>query len=202
MTTITDIGFDIETLGVKPGCVVLSVAAIAFDRNENPSMENLYSNALTFSTTFSMTRQLALDLTADKGTLEFYFKSEGQLSQIATSGACIESIHTSLGRFNDFIIGMKKQGLGNDVCLWANSPNFDVDIIRVLYEKTELEFPVPFYKWMDVRTIRDSYEFLYGRDAIPKADKTKKHDPLYDCIYQTHLVQSFFNAVKHESVKP
>lgn len=196
MFKVTDLQFDIETLGLAPGCVVLSVAALRFDRNEEPDealqLERSLDPAFCIKRTLSLTRQLALGLQADVGTLDWYFKAEGMLTEIQESGACTEKLETSITALNDFFIESKKMGVGNDTGLWANSPNFDIEIIRVLYKKLDIGFPFPFHHWFDVRTIKDSHNFLYGNARKP--DKTRKHDPVYDCVYQTLVIQDFWST--------
>lgn len=79
--------------------------------------------------------------------------------------------------------------------IWANSPSFDITILRHLYNSMSRRFPMQFYAERDVRTIKS---------VLPVALHPKfvgaKHDALADTQYQAVLVQTFFNnigIVKH-----
>jgi len=202
--TVTDAMLDLETLGFRPGCIVLSAAVLLFDRNKDTllsgssSVTDIHNPLMAKRVVFSMTQQMLKGLVADKSTLEWYYdpKQGGRLEQIVASGACITDLRSSLEDLNSFLL--RAQSLaGKDCNIWANSPNFDCEIIQVLYNLYQgagIKFPFDFRHWMDVRTIRDSYKMFYGYP--PKGNVEMKHDPMYDCVYQVDGLQLFWSKVR------
>lgn len=194
----TDVMFDIETLGVKPGCIVLSAAALKFNRHkdfhEGEAYIDLIENGFAKRVSFSLSRQMHLGLQADQSTMDWYFnKNVGMLSEIERSGASTVDLKVTLLELNEFFTEVQNES-GKDCCIWANSPTFDIEIIKVLYEKCGVKFPFSYGRCMDVRTIRDSYQMMFGE--TPKPDRNKAHDPVYDCVYQTELLQRYWTNVR------
>lgn len=186
-----DVMLDIETLGTRAGCVVLSAYAVGFNRNGS-------NNELqpSIKVTFSMTRQLLAGLRADNDTLQWYLEDKkGQLIELQESGACIERLEDGARRLNEFFSTVLQNN--KEACIWGNDANFDIEIMLELYRHITPEPVMPFkyYKFMNVRTIKDTAEFTFGRQFFARKDSKRNHDPQYDCEYQIGMLQKYWGRI-------
>lgn len=98
---------------------------------------------------------------------------------------------TAVRRIYDWLANAKAQGAE---AIYACSPRFDVGIlenmIRDVYGKDEkgeyYTLPIPFYREIDVRSIRG---FVFGNKKI---DWGTKHDALGDCVRQALEMQEAY----------
>lgn len=187
-----DVLIDLETLGTKPGCVILSCVAVGLNRKGEDN-----DRQPKIKVVFSMTQQMLIGLVPDQNTLSWYLKDKkGQLQEIKDSGASVEELKDALSRLTEFF-NRVLQGNKN-ACIWGNDANFDVEILFELFKRVlpDSAFPFKYYKYMNVRTIKDSAEYLFGREFYSKKDAKKSHDPEYDCEYEVMMLQKFWKAVR------
>ena len=125
---------DIETLGLKPGCIVVEIAFVMFD---------LKTGLCAFPNTYllSIREQRVMGLTSDDETWDWWQKRGG-----LPTGALASPIDV-LGILGQFYEEHQPQRI------WARGADFDFPILRALFEAYLLECPWPYYQQCDQRTL-------------------------------------------------
>lgn len=174
---------DIETLGTRPTAPVLSIGACWF---------NIYTSEIgeTFERFIDLndacrftkieTEALKFWLTKDKPLIETNFFGKDRMGD-------------ALGDLREFY------NSGNDACIWANSPSFDLVILENAYNKY-LGSNVPWSFWKQ-RCTRTVCQLAQGKVSKPPAYANKgSHTPLGDCIHQARYVSKMFQALRPDLV--
>jgi hypothetical protein len=180
--------FDVETLGKESNSVILSMAAIYFDPDKEPSHTQLRDSA--FFVKFDVQDQIKrLNRKVGKTTIEWWSKQ------------CENARNKSFKpRADDiqFEIGYEAMrqwaNTKNDskCWVWARG-NLDQLVLDSMEEQLELKPIWPFSRWRDVRTAID---FLYGTtngyvevdtpawvEAFDSKLHITKHNPIDDCVF-------------------
>lgn len=125
---------DIETLGLEPGCAILSIGAVRFDADGVG--DEFYQ---------SVDLQSCQDagLTIDAGTLDWWLGQDDAITGVLTGGLNLDA---TLVGFTEFY------GLAEEI--WANSPSFDCEILEAAYAAVGREEPWGFRDERCVRTLR------------------------------------------------
>jgi len=180
--------FDVETLGKESNSVILSMAAIYFEPDKEPSHTQLRDSA--FFVKFDVQDQIKrLNRKVGKTTIEWWSKQ------------CENARNKSFKpRADDiqFEIGYEAMrqwaNTKNDskCWVWARG-NLDQLVLDSMEEQLELKPIWPFSRWRDIRTAVD---FLYGTtngyvevdtpawvEAFDSKLHITKHNPIDDCIF-------------------
>lgn len=144
---MTHIMTDTETLGRRPGCIVLSIGGVVFDPITGLG-EEFYRN-------IDPTSCEMLGLTAEPETLEWW-KGQSEEARAALEADQV-TLTDALMEFADFY----RRNDGSR--LWAHGPNFDEVILVAAYEAAGV--PVP-WSYKAPRCTRTLYE---NADVDPKA---------------------------------
>lgn len=163
---------DIETLGTKPGCVVLSIGACVFDPATGET-------ARTFETSICPESSGAKGLTADPVTVAWWMHQSDEARARAFAG--IWTLTDALDHLNAW--------LGAMVCdlnliVWAKPITFDPPILEAAFHACGRKEPWGFRDLRDVRTIMDAAAI--GNDSVPFDGI--RHSPLADAMHQCALV--------------
>lgn len=110
---------DIETLGRRPGCKVLSIGAVVFDKN-----------GLKDTVYVIIDRDNQGTLHEDPATLEWWQTQHDMLQDLESNNRS-QRLDTALKQFNDFIAQSKLKYNDPNLCLWGNGPEFDNAILQV-----------------------------------------------------------------------
>ncbi len=105
---------DIETLGVDPGCVVLTIGGIKF---------NPYSNAEPHDGLYircNVDEQTELGRTVDENTLAWWNKQDPKIKDEALSDNDRLNLNEVLKQINKFCVGLDY--------IWCQGPTFDFTI--------------------------------------------------------------------------
>lgn len=169
---------DIETLGVNPGCSIISIAAVIF-------------NPLTGEVTHEFSRNVSLQsnelagLKIEADTLEWWLTQKAEVLKENLSGS--ESIYPVLGQF------MKWLQDKNVTHMWSNSPRFDLVILQEAFLKVlSIKAPWRYNKELDVRTFRWLDPKLY-QEMVDTSNT--QHNPLVDCHIQVKFVSAILNKI-------
>ena len=180
--------FDVETLGKESNSVILSMAAIYFEPDKEPSHTQLRGSA--FFVKFDVQDQIKrLNRKVGKTTIEWWSKQ------------CENARNKSFKpRADDiqFEIGYEAMrqwaNTKNDskCWVWARG-NLDQLVLDSMEEQLELKPIWPFSRWRDIRTAVD---FLYGTtngyvevdtpawvEAFDSKLHITKHNPIDDCVF-------------------
>ncbi len=167
-----DLCVDIETGDTARTAALISIGLVLFDPYSQELGET-YLCAIPPSSNDSAPRR-----TWSGSTMEFWSNNPAALAELATHPQ--RTLQSFIREFNAFVAKHKPD------CIWANSPTFDIAILRDLYESRGYSFPFPFYKERDVRTLKA----LLPKHLLPELDGTQ-HNALVDAIHEARLVQAF-----------
>lgn len=166
---------DIETLGTRPGCVVLTLGAVKF----NPySMEapgpGLYVRP-------DVDEQLASGREAQDDTMLWWMSQAEDVREEALGEDGRISVEEMYKQLNRFLVGSNN--------IWCQGPVFDIAILEHLYR--QYGWPTPWQFWQ----IRDS-RTLFGVHGDPRVKgKVGLHNALEDCVSQATAVQQVYNKL-------
>jgi len=171
---------DLETLGVDPDCVIMTLGAIKF----NPFIDEEPHSGLYLRC--DIEEQTDLGRTIDEGTLAWWAKQDAAIKEEAFGDHERVNLEELTRAINKFCVGL-------DV-LWCQGPLFDYAILQNLYK--QIGKPCPWHYWQ----IRDSRTLFSMMPMDPrKAIQESLHNALADCYYQAKCVQQSY---KHFGVKP
>lgn len=135
-----DLMIDIETLGNRPGSVILSIGAVAFDAETGEIGEEFYAAIDPSSAS-------AAGLTTDISTMIWWMKQSPEARDAAFSGDRL--IDLALGDFGDFARRV------DPTRVWAKPPSFDLVLLEAALKACSVPVPWHFRTHRDCRTIFD-----------------------------------------------
>jgi DNA polymerase III epsilon subunit-like protein len=165
---------DLETLGTKPGSVILSIGAVEFDEN---NLGNVFHMGIDIKD--SVRKGLTVD--ADTATWWMAQTKEAQQAVLNITANATTLAHV-LTKFAEMFDPWK------DRRLWCNGAAFDIPILTAAYARADIPRPWNYSNEMDMRTIRG----LVGRDVWKTLGEkpTVAHDGLADAIAQARSLQA------------
>jgi len=177
----TAVMLDLETLGTRPDCVIMTLGAVKFDPF-NPDREpgpGIYMR-------MDIEQQLALGRTVDDSTIEWWAQQDPRVRAEAWEDGDRSSIQDLKRELNRFLVGVED--------IWSQGPVFDIAILEDLYRSQTWGFPWNFWQIRDSRT-------LFKVHGDPRArGRDQAHNALLDCVYQAEAVQQIYQRlaiVKH-----
>ena len=170
-----DVMLDLETLGTRPECVILTLGAVKFDpyNIEREPGPGLYIRP-------DADEQIARGREVQEDTLLWWTKQNDEVREeaLGTEGRVpVEQMYKEL---NKFLVGV--------ICIWAQGPVFDIAILENLYR--QYGWPTPWQFWQ----IRDS-RTLFGVHGDPREKGELLHNALADCVSQAEAVQKIYNKL-------
>ena len=174
---------DLETLGVSPGSVISSIAAVQFDINTGEIGRQFYKN-------IDLQQSLDNGFTINAETLKWWFNQPNRM-EIFSNPDNIKSVFTSLSKF---ILSTSGGYNKKNIFVWGNGASFDLGILNYAYNKLGIEIPWLFYNERDVRTLVS---------FIPEIKKKTVnsgvlHNPLDDCKYQIAYCCEIYKQIKQK----
>lgn len=165
-----DVMIDIETLGRSPGCPVLSVGAVYFDREGNIGKQ--YHGVMGFN-------GIALGK-ADPDTLEFW------------SNQTPEAISSLLAGYKTpvQVAWELKDFISKDARVWGNGSVFDISILDFWFLKS----PWDFWNVRDVRTVVDLFDIDYKKYPFEGIVHNALHDAIHQVKYMTDGIKRGYVA--------
>ena len=164
---------DLETLGTRPGCVVLTLGAVKFD----PYTLSDLGPGIYFRV--DVDEQTALGREVQEDTLTWWLQQVEDVREEALGEHDRVSLDTMYRDLNRFLVGANN--------IWAQGPLFDFAILEHLYR--QMGWPTPWHYWQ----IRDS-RTLFGVHGDPRVKgKAGLHNALEDCVSQATAVQQIYN---------
>lgn len=163
---------DIETLGTKPGSVILSIGACRFDET-GMGEERFYRSIDVFDSLMS-------GLVIDQATLGWW------RMQPPESKGALQTTRPLRETLTEFARYLTKSGEGGDdehYLLWAKGPDFDLVMIEAAYTQLGLKKPWSYRVARDVRTI-----LALAPGAADRPPKRQPHHALGDALYQAQQV--------------
>jgi 3' exoribonuclease, RNase T-like len=148
-----DLMVDLEALGTKPGCVVLSIGAVAFDPTTGQLGPSFYE-------VVNLASCEAAGLVIDPDTAAWWAKQAPEAKVVldqADSPILSKTLMHALERFTFYLDTLDPQGrvgYGKGVRLWGNGSDFDQPILAAVYHAVGMELPWRFYNNRCYRTLK------------------------------------------------
>lgn len=176
---MSSVMIDLESISTKPNAVILSLAAVKFDKND-PAVE--MDGRVWY---FDVDQQVALGRDVDDDTLEWWATQGDEAIASSFSDDDRMLVEDVMDEFHKFCWGSKEY--------WAQGTIFDITILENLLVQIEKPRPWHFRQIRDTRTLFDlGISYTY--------DNPVKHDPLSDCIAQALAVQDIFGWLKNNGI--
>lgn len=171
-----DIMLDLESLGTRPDCAILTLGAVKFD----PYTVDSFGDSLYHR--IDVDEQLALGREVQEDTLAWWGQQAQDVREEALSEEGRVSLETLYRDLNRFCVGVTN--------IWCQGPAFDIVILENIYRQQG--WPTPWQFWQ----IRDS-RTLFGVHGDPREKgKAGLHNALEDCISQAQGVQEIYRRLK------
>ncbi len=180
---------DVETLDLSPTSAVLAIGAVRLHENLDLSIfDDIESNTRKVPQYFFMEHLNLYEILANKKltssqeTLVFWKKHALMYNILAHCSAQFNPIIESLTKFNNWL---NTFGNSNKQYIWANSPSFDLVILKNLYDIYNMKLEIDFRNERDCRTITA----MTNTDKIEKPAKMISHNPIHDAVFQAIILK-------------
>lgn len=174
----TKVMCDLETLGTRPGSIIISIGATKFDEN-GPYGEPFYMR-------IDMQSCVDAGMLIDVDTIKWWMKQSDE----ARAEFQKESVELGYALANFGMWCDNEDAKDRDNCncanieLWGNGANFDNSLLKAAYDKIGMEAPWEFWNDRCYRTLKA----MYPNIKLPKREGTH-HNALDDAISQAnHLI--------------
>jgi hypothetical protein len=189
----TDVSIDLETLSHKYNAPILSIGAVAFNRDTGKTGPTFY-------------QEIDIDSairvgTVTGGTVAWWITQNRDAKRIFDDNeiARAKKMHLASALLN-FTTFVRSLGTPRP---WGNGATFDITIIEHSIDRGSVGLEPPWAYWniRDVRTVVDAAESLAGwkKDSVKRVGV--HHNALDDATYQAHLVIEAWRALKPASTK-
>lgn len=139
---------DIETLGTKPGSVIASIGAVAFDAKEILHV---------FDVTIDMEDAQQHGLTIDAATVKWWLQqSESARGALTVNCWALEPALNGLSNFID--CERRRAGVmdPNSIRIWAKPVMFDIPLLEAAYRATGIDIPWHYREPRYLRTLLEA----------------------------------------------
>lgn len=174
---------DLETLGLKPGCVILSIGAVPFNTQDQ------LKRGLRFYEKIKLKSSLDYGLRIDPKTEKWWDQQPAEAKAEALSGEL--PLYAILSRFNTFLYH-----LDQPVHLWGNAASFDLKILEKAYEACDMKIPWDFRNERCFRTLKT----LFPQVPAP-AFVGVKHTAIADAEHQALHAEAITNYLAMRGVQ-
>ena len=199
-----DVTLDLETCALCPTAAVMSIGAVAWDRNQvdTPFYEagNMQNADYLYLRHIDLRSQFVNGFTFDQDTANWWSSRSKEAKAAVTSQDCqpCDSVENVVVDFFQWITEIAN---GDEICLWSQGADFDIAILRNICQTFHIDLPVSYKNFRDHRTfflegatiILDAAQQPYDANRAyslvePYEGEGVAHDPIYDCkrsIYST-----------------
>ena len=167
---------DIETLGITPDCIILTVGGVKFNPNDEiePRDRKLWR--------LDIEEQRNKGRTEDQTAIDFWNKQEPHVREEAFSDKDRISVDSFLNDFNTWIDGATQ--------VWAQGVTFDIVILKDLYDQCGVK-----PNWSDFRVMDSRTLFKLLKEDPRKQMEFDAHDAAEDSYYQAIGVQRAYKEL-------
>lgn len=185
MNKLNDLMVDIETLGTKPGAVILSVAAVRFNIETGETGE-------IFNEKIDIGSCLDAGLVINADTLKWWMtqneEARNKVFGVNQNPRDFISLENALTKFSYFATKIP------NCDIWANSPRFDVGILENAFNKVGMTIPWRYSREMDVRTLSAIAPEIRSEIKFEGV----QHDALDDCYHQIKYCTAIWKHINRE----
>lgn len=167
---------DIETLGTKPGCVVLTVGAVAFDPTTGQTSHPFYE-AIEFKDA------VLTGMVVEPDTYAWWQQQDAEARRQAFAGG--QTLDAVVSAFTSW-----SRGLSVDHW-WAQGADFDFPIWEAAIKTSRGKVPWRFWQKRDTRTLYS----VAGFDSKNMPRDGTYHNALDDCMHQVRCVHESYRMI-------
>lgn len=177
---------DLETLGVTPGSVILSIGAVTFSVNDPPGIQ--------LALEIDAADAQRAGLTIDAATVAWWL-GQGEAARLAVTRGDRLPLSDAL-RTLEAWLGARRIGDGS-LRVWAHGPSFDLAILAAAYRIVGLPTPWRYQEERDTRT-------LYELAGVNPADYRSgtAHRAIDDAICQAYAVHAGLRRLEAPAAVP
>ena len=212
-----DVTLDLETTALCPTAAVMSIGAVAWDRNQvdTPFYEegNINNADYLYLRHIDLRSQFVNGFTFDQDTANWWASrsKEAKMAVTAPDSQPCDSIENVVV---DFFKWLTEIANGDEICLWSQGSDFDIAILRNICQQFQIDLPVSYKNFRDHRTfflegariILDAAQQPYDANRAyslvePYEGEGVAHDPIYDCkrsIYSTWQMMKHLKCLNIE----
>jgi hypothetical protein len=185
---VADVMVDVETLSKRPGAAILSIGAARFNPHEglvHPSKSAHMQGKSQFYLVINNLDSSNRGFSADPDTMRWWKK---QAIWPELSMAIMSSDVTVVQAAKRFVEFLDQSHAGGGVKVWANSPSFDIAILRAMCKVVDVDLPIQYRNEMDYRTIMElAYPHRQDRPDRPlELNQLPLHHALGDAVSQAN----------------
>lgn len=185
---MTHVMIDLETLGLLPGCAILSIGAIQFDLDADKVGDSFYINV-------SRESCLHYGLWVDPQT-EAWWASQSQEAKDALENPEPVNLSNALLRFAEWLTMMAAAG---PVSVWSHGAGFDLPILHIAAAKVQQKMPWGYRNERDTRTLfmvaAKQNEIKFQSDIAPFKVGVH-HNALDDAVTQARQIQMSWDIIQ------
>lgn len=182
-----EVMIDIETLGKRRGCAILSIGAVAFDFEHGEYGEEFYIHVQPGS-------NVDHGLDVDVETVMWWSQQAEEARKSLVSDHAV-SLPKALEALRTYLVAARKQA-GGKVCFWSNDPEFDAQILEGAYQAVGRATPWSFWENRSCRTIMDLAKRKTKIDFKKEFPRNGVyHDALDDSKYQASQVKRAYDEL-------
>ena len=165
---MSNVMLDIETLGVSPGSVILSIGAIRLNTNDK------------FYCVIDIQSCLEKGLFIEAPTLEWWLKqsTEARFAILSEQKLILE---TALCSFNNWLLP--------DEYIWSNGVFFDIPILKEVYRKCDIK---PNWKYQNEMCYRTLSKF-FPSDKLTRTENN--HIAINDAVNQAEHLKTILTKL-------
>ena len=173
--------FDLETLGRSPDCMILQVAAVAFNPEVGGDIHSVTLNQYVNLESQTGRR-------ADASTLSWWLRQDEaarlRLIEGLKEATPLDFVMSAVGHWFHRHSPVSK--------VWARGTDFDLGILRHALAGEGMKEP---WKYNSARDTRTLFECAGGKPEL-KARIGVAHDALSDCVNEARLIQGALARLK------
>lgn len=163
---------DLETLGTKPNSAILSIGAVFFDKN---------GLGKEFYVNVDLASSIEAGFEIDPETIYWWLSQDKEAGKVLNINR--NNFRVAIYSLCNFIMLNCDT---NKVKVWANSPSFDLVMLKNYADKMNTSMPWKFWNERDDRTAID----IYGCE---KVKSVVAHNALEDAKAQAQTLINFWN---------
>lgn len=180
---MTNFMIDLETLGNKPGSIILTCACIPFNpRGDSVPLDD--SNDLSFYKRIDRISCQDLGLKADASTRQWWKEQSEEARQEAFNATPRIPIKQVLNELRSFILDIG----GDRSFIWSHGAGFDIVLLESAFRLANIPPPWKFWNARCTRTI-------YHLSGVTRTTPEVPHHALYDAIAQARDVQTSYKML-------
>ena len=170
-----NIMIDLETLDVKPGAVIISIAACTFNPATTYTNIDDFKDERKMAFNIDVNQSLKKGYTISEDTLSFWFNQKHDPLNTFTIKFYPSELLSELSHFIEEL-EVPEEYLN----LWSNGILFDAGLLEHAYRKEGVPIPWRYDAWRDARTLFR----LMGHNSLGIPFFGDKHNPMHDCYNQ------------------